>query len=178
MNEQPSAARIALKWGFLTALTELLVTSIRYSLNQYISFKFPVLTLIILFGGTILAMREFRQLNHGWMTYGEGIGIGLLMFAIIGIMDTTYQQIYQTYIDPAYTEKALDQTRSLMEEFGAKDEQLEKFDEQVGNAENMPKKGMAGLAFIGGVFYWVLGGLLISLITAAFMRKVKTNPFD
>ncbi|GAB4032362.1 DUF4199 domain-containing protein [Spirosoma jeollabukense] len=178
MNEQPSAARIALKWGFLTALVELLVTSIRYALNQYVNFLFPVLTVLILAAGTVLAMREFRQQNKGWMTYGESISLTLLLFAIIGIMDSTYQQVYQTYIDPAYTEKTLSQTRDMMERFGAKDEQLEQFDEQVEDAGNKPKKGMAGISFIGSILFWVFGGFLMSLIIGAFMRKTKTNPFE
>lgn len=178
MNEQPSAARIALKWGFLTALVELLVTSIRYSLNQYVNFLFPILTVLILIIGTVLAMREFRQVNNGWMSYGESISLTLLMFAIIGIMDSTYQQVYQTYIDPAYTEKTLSQTRDMMERFGAKDEQLEQFDEQVEDADSKPRKGMAGISFIGSILFWVFGGFVLALIVGAFMRKTKSNPFD
>ncbi len=178
MNEQPSSARIALKWGVYTALAELLVTSIRYSLNQYTNFLFPVLTLVILFTGTTLAMRELRQYNGGWMTLGEGVGLGLLMFALIGILDTAYQQIYQTYVDPTYVARALDETRNTLERFGATDDQLDQFEEQAENAKASSGKGTAGLAFIGGVFYWILGGLVISLLVAAFVRKVKTNPFD
>lgn len=178
MNDQPSTARIALKWGVYMALAELLITSIRYALNQYVNFLFPLLTLIILVTGTILAMRELRQFNGGWMTYGEGVGLGLLMFAIIGMMDTAYQQIYQTYVDPTYVERALNQTRDMMERFGATDSQLDQFDEQSENAKGGSGKGTAGLAFIGGVLYWILGGLVLSLLVSAFMRRVKTNPFD
>jgi hypothetical protein len=138
MNEESSPARIALKWGLLTALIELLLTSIRYAMNQYVNFLFPIMTIIILITGTVLAMRELRQANGGWLSIGEGISMGLLMFAVIGILDTTYQQVYQTYVDPSYTEQALEQTRNMMERYGAKDEQL----------------------------------------IAAFMRRVKSNPFD
>ncbi|GAB3763159.1 DUF4199 domain-containing protein [Spirosoma pomorum] len=178
MNEESSPARIALKWGLLTALIELLLTSIRYAMNQYVNFLFPIMTIIILITGTVLAMRELRQANGGWLSIGEGISMGLLMFAVIGILDTTYQQVYQTYVDPSYTEQALEQTRNMMERYGAKDEQLEQFDEQIENMADQPAKGTAGIAFIGGVLYWILGGLFLSLIIAAFMRRVKSNPFD
>ena len=178
MNEQSSLARIALKWGLLTALVELVATSIRYALGQYINFFFPILTIIILIVGSVLAMRELRQLNNGWMRYREGIALSLIMFAVIGILDTTYQQIYQTYIDPTYTERTLSQTRDMMERFGASDDQLDQFDEQADNAVDKSAKGQAGLAFIGSVFVWILGGFILSLIVSAFMRKVKTNPFE
>lgn len=178
MNDQPSSARIALKWGVYTALAELLTTSIRYALNQYINPLFSLLELIILVTGTILAMREFRNSNGGWMTYGEGIGLGLLMFTIIGIMNTAYQQIYQTYVDPTYVERALNQTRDMWERFGATDDLLDQFDEQAENAKGGSGKGTAGLAFIGGVLGWILGGLVLSLLVSAFMRRIKTNPFD
>lgn len=178
MNEQSSIARIALRWGLMTALVELVATSIRYALGLYLNFFFPILTILILIAGLVMAMREFRQLNNGWMRLREGISIGLLMFAVIGILDTTYQQIYQTYIDTSYTERTLGQTKDMMEKFGATDEQLERFDEQAEEATNKSGAGQGGLAFMGSVFVWIFGGFILSLIVAAFMRKVKTNPFE
>ncbi|WP_228724345.1 DUF4199 domain-containing protein [Spirosoma sp. KUDC1026] len=178
MNEDTSPARIALKWGLLTALVELLVTSIRYAMHEYVNFTFQGMTFVILVAGTILAMRELRLANGGWLSIREGLSMGLLMFAVIGILDTTYQQIYQSYVDTSYTQTVLEQTRNMMERSGAKDEQLDMFDEQVEKMDDQPAKGMAGIAFIGGVLTWILGGLFLSLIIAAFMRRVKSNPFD
>jgi hypothetical protein len=178
MNEETSPARIALKWGLLTALVELLVTSIRYSMHEYVNFVFQGMTVVILITGTVLALRELRTVNGGWLSMGEGLSLGLLMFAVIGLLDTTYQQVYQTYIDTNYTATVLEQTRDMMERSGAKDEQLELFDEQVESMSDKPAKGMAGITFIGGIITWILGGLFLSLIITAFMRRVKSNPFD
>ena len=147
-------------------------------MGQYVNFYFQIFTVFILTVGLVVAMREYRQQNNGWMRYREGLSIGLIMFAVIGLLDTTYQQVYQTYINPSYTEITLEQTRNTMERFGATDDQLDRFDEQIEKAADKPTRGEAGSAFIGAVLVWIFGGFVLSLVVSAFMRKVKTNPFD
>lgn len=175
---EPSPARVALKWGLMTALVEILMTSIRYALGYYFSFAFPALTLVILLVGLILAMRELREQNGGYMTYTEGLSLGVQMFAIIGLLDTTYTMVYTAFIDPDVVVKTLAQTRDFMEGFNVPDEQLEKYDEQMDALADQQKKGVSGISFITGILGWIFWGFLLSLLVSAFVSRKKTNPFD
>lgn len=171
---ESSPARVALKWGFLTALVEILMTSIRYALGYYFSFFFPFLTFVILITGLVLAMRELREQNGGSMTYVEGLGLGVQMFAIIGLLDTTYTMIYTTLIDPGVMGKTFGQMQAFMESLNAPDEQLEKFEEQMQTmADQQKKKGASGLGFIMGIFSWIFGGFVLSLIVSGFISRRK-----
>jgi amino acid transporter len=175
---EPSPARVALKWGLLTALVMILLTSIRYALGYYFSFSFPLLTLIVLIAGLTLAMRELRTQNGGYMSYTEGLSLGALMFAIIGLLDTSYTMMYQAFVDPDVVAKTLGQTRDFMESFNVPDDQLEKYDEQMEALADETKKGVNGIKFITGIFGWIFWGFLLSLIVSGFVSRKKTNPFD
>jgi hypothetical protein len=177
--EQPSPARIALKWGLLTALIEILMTSIRYAMGYYFSFTFPFLTLLVLLLGLTMAMRELRTQNGGFMGYSEGLSLGVLMFAVIGLLDTTYTMVYQSFIDPGMTAKYLTQYREFLEGFNLPDESMEQITEQLDQAaDQQKKKGISGVSYILSIFGWIFSGFLLSLIVSGFMSRKKSNPFD
>jgi hypothetical protein len=182
MTEKPSAARLALKWGGITALVEILITTIRFALGYYSGYSglvFGLLNFAVITTGLVMALREFRRLNGDRFTLGEGVSLGALMFVIIGLLDTFYTQFYQSVIDPNLISKTLEQTRDFMEAQGIPDEQLEKFDDQMSELEAAQrKKGASGSTFLLGVLWWGLGGVILSFITSLFMRREKANPFD
>lgn len=175
---EPSPARVALKWGLFTALVKILMTSIQYATGNYFSVLFPMLTLVILVTGLVLALRELRQQGGGYMSYSEGLSLGVLMFAIIGMLNTTYTMVYTSFIDPGVVAKTLAQTRDFMENMKVPDEQLEKYDEQIEIlAEQQKQKGMGGISFITGVLGWIFWGFVLSLIVSGFVSRKKTDPF-
>ena len=182
MNEKPSTAKLALKWGGITGLVEILVTTIRYALGYYSGFSataFMVVNLVVIITGLVLALREFRTLNGGEMTLSEMVGLGALMFTVMGLLDTAYTQFYQSVIDPDVIAKTLQQTRDFMEKQGVPDEQLDKLDEQLSEAVELQRqKGASGSTFLLSIIWWGAGGVVLTLITSIFMRRKKENPFD
>jgi hypothetical protein len=182
MTEKPSTARLALKWGGITALVEILITTIRYALGYYSGYSgavFGFINFVVIMTGLVLALREFRSQNGGYLALGEGVSLGALMFVIMGLLDSLYGQFYQAFIDPNLISKTLQQTRDFMEAQGIPDEQLDKFDDQMSELEAAQrKKGASGSAFLLGVIWWGLGGVVLSFITSLIMRRQKDNPFD
>ncbi|WP_375447894.1 DUF4199 domain-containing protein [uncultured Fibrella sp.] len=182
MEEKPSTAKLALKWGLITGLVEILVTTIRYALGYYSGFSataFMVINLILIVTGLVMALREFREANGGYMTLGDMMGLGALVFTITGLVDSAYTQFYQSFIDPDLIAKTLQQTRDFMEKQGVPDEQLDKIDEQMSElVEQQQQKGASGSAFLLGIIWWSVGGVVLTLITSLFMRRKKENPFD
>ena len=175
---ETSTARVALKWGLLTALVGILIKSIQYAQEAYSSPVYSMLLIAVSVGGLVLAMREFRTKNGGYMTYGEGLGLGVLMFAIIGLLDTTYIMIYQTVIDPDMNAKIDEQVREKFEELNMPDSVAEKMEEAMDEAAENQPKGVSGLTFIAGIFMQIFWGFILSLIVSGFMSRKKTNPFD
>lgn len=134
--------------------------------NQALSWLSVVISVTI----TILAMREYRTLNGGFMSFGEGVGLGALVSVIGGLISITYNQIYTSFIDTTIRQQMLDNAREQLESRGMTDEQIDQA------MEFTEKLQSPGLQFLVGIFVAVLFGVIISLIVAAFMRR-KKPPF-
>ncbi|GAB4022312.1 DUF4199 domain-containing protein [Spirosoma koreense] len=173
MNEQPSSARLALKWGGILGLVLILTTLVMYVSEQTANPIFSILTFVAMIAGLILAMRDFRTQNGGYMTWGEGVGLGALLSAVAGLLSATFITFYNVMIDPTVQQRALEKARERLEEQGKLS------DEQIDQAMEISQKFQSsGFTFIAGVFGTIFMGLLISLIVAAFIRRNKANPFE
>ncbi|CCH57280.1 hypothetical protein BN8_06691 [Fibrisoma limi BUZ 3] len=173
MDEKTSTARVALKWGLIIGIGTIIYSIVLFTLDLTTNRGLSVLTYGIFIAGLVLAMREFRTANGGYMTYGEGVGLGALASAIAGVLSSAFSVFYMTVIDPGFQERLMDQTREQLEEQG----QLS--DEQIDQAIEMGQSFQSpGLLFVFGIFGSILIGVLLTLIIAAIMRRNKANPFE
>ena len=173
MNEKPSTASLALKWGGITGIALIIYTTLLYTLNQMGNAGLAALIYAIVAGGLFMGIREYRTLNGGYLAIGEGVGLGTLMSAVAGILSSAYNVLYTTVIDPSVREQVIDQMRSKLEEQG------KLTDEQIDQTVDMVQKTQGpGLQLLFGVLGSVLIGGFLSLIISAIMRRKKDNPFD
>jgi hypothetical protein len=175
MEEQfpPTPARVALKWGLILGIATIVYSVILFMTDNIGNRELGFISYALIIVGIILAMREFRGVNAGYMTYGEGLTVGTLTAAISGLLGSLFSVFYTTVIDTGFMERMMEKTREQLEEQGKmSDEQIDQ------SIEIMQKFQTPGLLFIFGLLGTVLMGLLFSLIIAAFMRRNKANPFD
>lgn len=172
MEEKPSTARIALKWGGILGLTLCVYTLILFLTNNVGNSLLGWISFAITVGGLVMAMREFRTRNGGFMNYGEGVGVGALTAAISGLLSSLFSTFYTTLIDTGVMQRVIEQTRVKLEDSGLSDEQI---DQQMAFMEKFQSPG---LTFLFGVLGAAFMGLILSLIVAAVLRRKKTNPFD
>ncbi len=171
MNEQPTPARVALKWGLILGIVLIAYSLILFLTDNVGNTGLGFVSYALSIGGIILAMREFRTLNGGFMTYGEGLTVGTLTSGVSGLLSALFSTFYTTVIDTGVMERMADQTREKLEESGVSDEVIEQQMEFVQMFQS------PGLLFVFGVIGSVILGLLLSLVIAAFMKKTKENPF-
>ncbi|WP_338872354.1 DUF4199 domain-containing protein [Spirosoma sp. SC4-14] len=172
MNEQPSSTRLALKWGVILGIVLMLITLVLYLTDQTTNPWFSVLTLAVMIAALILAMQEYRKVNGGFMSYGEGVGMGALLSGVAGILASAFSTFYNVVIDPTIQQRAFEQARERLENQNMSDEQIDQA------LEFSQKFQSPGFTFIAGVFGTIIMGALLSLIIAAFIRRNKNNPFD
>lgn len=170
MEETPSTARLAIKWGVISGVVYMVYSTILYLTGMFGNQLLSVLSIALMIVFIVLAMRDFRTLNGGYMSYGEGASLGSLMSAISGLFSSTFNYIYTTFIDSTIQQQVMDKMREQWEEQGMSDEQIESM-VQVTQPYQSP-----GFTFLFGVVGAVVMGLVLSLIVAAFMRRNK--PFD
>lgn len=165
MQQEPSTARIALKYGVITAVASIVYTTILIIAEKNQNQGLSSLGLIILVAGMVYAMREFKTENSGYMSYGQGLGIGTLIAAISGLLSSTFMMFYTQFIDTNLMKKALDTAREDMERRGMSDDQIE------AGMQFSEKMMSPGIMFAVGIFFSIFIGFIIALIVSAIMRR-------
>lgn len=166
--EKVSTARIALKWGLILALISIAITTVYYTLNTFsLSWYNYVITFVTYFGILFLALKEFRSLNNDEITFGQGFGLGMLLFFTCSIIYSVYDFVYKSFIDTTVNEKILKVTEEMYESMGFSPDMIEQSMQQAAKTMDSP------LSALYTVFGLMLYGVICSLIMAAIMKKTK-----
>lgn len=165
--EKPSTARIALKWGIISAVFSIIYTTILYVTGLWTNPLLAWVSYIVLAACIFMAMKEYKSMNSGFMGYGEGLGLGTLLSAVMGLLSAVYNYIYTSFVDTTITQKIIDLQRTEMEKRGMSEEQIDQ-------AMQMTASFMSpGLMFLFGVLGVVFVGFILSLIIAAIQKNAK-----
>lgn len=166
--EKPSSARLSLKWGIISSMISIIINTIAYNTDLW-----KQSTLILFVGIVIsvvlitLCLREFKLLNQGYMSFSEGVGLGLLFTMVSSIIAMAFDFVYKNFIDLSFKEKIINYTEEQLENRGVNPEQIEEFVKRTTEYQN------SGLAFLIGIFILLFLGLIISLIISAILQKKK-----
>lgn len=167
MEEQASSARTAVKYGILTSVAIIIYTTITNISGQSQNKWLAMLSYGILIAGIILALKEFRENNKGFMGYGEGLGLGSMVSAILGFFASMFSMFYIKFIDTTISAQILEKARADMEAQGLDDAQIDHY------MELSQKFSSPGIMFAAGVFGYLFIGFIFSLIIAAVLRREK-----
>lgn len=167
MEEKTSTARVALKYGVVTAVVTMVYSTILNVSGLGQNRTLALISYVFMIVAIFLAMKEFREKNQGFISYGEGLGLGSLLSAVYGLLNATFTIFYIQFIDNSSIAQGLDQLREDLERQGKDDAQIEQVIE-------MSQKMMSpGIMFMSVVVVTLISGFIISLIAAAIMRKEK-----
>jgi hypothetical protein len=164
--EKVSSARISLKWGLILGLIGILSSAVVFTMNLFsettISFVVLLASLLVI---TFLAMREFKELNGGFMTFGQGFGLTMLLSVTAGVIVAVFDFVYKQFIDNTVVDKMLNVVEEKYESMGMSPEMVE----QSVNSAKMMMDGPFALLFM--VLNYAIYGLVCGLIMAAIMKK-------
>jgi len=115
-----------------------------------------------------LAHKHFKENGDGFMTIGQGIGIGFWMGLISALISAPFTYIYLKFVDSGMIEMALEKQRDQMIERGMDEAAIDQAMEMTGAF--MTPGAFAGFAFVGGIVIFVIVSIIVSLFTQ------KKNP--
>lgn len=162
-----SATAVGGRYGLLTGLVSIIISFGIYALELEQNSAVRFLTMAVLIAGIALAMRNFKDQNGGFMDYGQGLGVGVMVSAVVGLLSGGFIYLYTTVVDPSVITRMIDKTRVEMEAKGLSDTQT---DQAMGWTT---KFATAPFMSWFTVLFTVLIGLLISLLVAAFVKNPK-----
>jgi hypothetical protein len=125
----------------------------------------------VLITGLYLGTKAFRDKTlGGFITYGQALGLGVLIALFVGIISIFFQYILMRFIDPGLVDKYM----VVMEEQFEKSRFIP--EDQIELALEKSRQSLTALWSIPvGVLTFTFIGFIISLITSAIVKR-DPNP--
>jgi hypothetical protein len=164
MEDQITTGQTIKKWGVIYGAIVTLVTLVPMILDYQTGFLIFV-NMAVAIGMYVLAMKEFKTENSGLMSFGEGFKMAFGMAAIAGVMRGVVSYVYMKFIDPEYSERALETVSEDLRAQGLAEEQIEQtmsFTAGLSNPE---------VNFFATIISLLLGALIIGAIVSAIMKN-------
>lgn len=115
-----------------------------------------------------LAHKYFKENGDGFMTYGQGVGIGFWLTLVSSVISVVFTYIYVKFVDTTYMDMIKEKQIESMQEKGMTDEQIDQAMEFAA-AFSTPEMIL---------IFGLLGGLFIGMIVVFIVTAItkKQNP--
>ena len=121
----PTVKSTAVKWGMINGLISIIffvvVDFAGQAGNQALSWIGGVIFLALL----VFAHREFKNDGDGYMSFGQGLGIGTLIAVVSSILSSVFTFIYVSFINTNFTEALREKSIADMEASGQSQAQID-----------------------------------------------------
>jgi hypothetical protein len=170
MENKPSTVVLSLGYGVIIALAIIVFDLILFLLNLSQNSALKWITYLILLAGIVLAQFNYRnKYLGGYIDYGKAFKLGMLTSLFLAIIMGIYTYIFLQYIDPGAMEEGMALAEQQMMDRGMSDAEIEQ-----GMAIARKFSGV-GMATFSAVLLNFIVGMVISLITAIFVKKEDTG---
>lgn len=161
----PVGAKGGLYTGLILVIFSLVSFFLEVSRDSLGGTIFTVISYCI---GIYLTHKAFKAQGNGFMSYGQGLGLGTVVGMVSGFLNAIFVVIYLSFIDSNVISRQMDQMRIQLENKGLSDAEI---DQGMYFAEMMASPIVLFFSVIvGSIFYAFIIALIISAITK------KTDP--
>jgi len=170
MEQKANVWKANLTNGLILGLIGIVYTLVIYFLDLTINKVQGYVFLLILIVTLYFLVKSYRDnYMHGYLTYGQAFGAGVVIFLYYAIITAIFTYILFALIDPGLIDKQLAAAEELMSKRGMTQEMM---DAGLKIQKKMMKPGiMAPVSIFGNMLY----GVIMSLIVAIFVKK-EGNP--
>lgn len=161
----------ALLTGCVLGVVGMIINFISYSLSDPLhpNILMGILLFAVGMGLNILvmifALKNWRDLNGGYIKYGKAFGYTAIMGIYSAILISIFTLLYVTVINPAFIETQLDATRQMYENMNIPDSQVEM-------SMSFANRFMTPVFMtVSALFVVYIGAIIDGLIAAAIAKK-------
>lgn len=166
-SSNPTIKSVAMKWGVINGLLSIVFLMIIDFAglvgNQAVSWIGYLIFLVLL----IMAHKQFKSEGDGYMSYGQGLGIGTLAMVISSVISSAFFYIYISFINSGFVDAIKEKSMMDMEDKGMSDAEIE---QAMGFAESfMSPVALVVFGLLGAIFF----GFIISLVVSIFTKNTQ-----
>jgi uncharacterized membrane protein YdjX (TVP38/TMEM64 family) len=156
--------------GLLIGIVLIIIGLVSYLAGLYTQQWIGYATYLLLCIMVIIAVMSYAKSKDGYVTFGNAFLWGFKTTAVLTVLYVVYLLIF-IIVFPDFKAKMIEITREGMEKQNLQDDQIE-------TAMNMMDKAFYVFMFLGTIFFFLLLGVIGSLLGAAFAKKKPVTPFD
>lgn len=166
-TEKLTTRAVGIKYGAFSALAGIILFLISVMINPnpmgggWTNWLGSAISIVLL----VLAHKNFKDSGDGFMSYGQGFGIGFWFTIVSSVLSILVMYVYMNFVDTAAMDAVFEQQALTMEEQGQSDD-------AIAMAQEWTKKLFWPLAIGGSLFI----GIIIALIVSIFTQKNNPNP--
>jgi hypothetical protein len=161
--EMPTTKSVAMKWGPILGLISIAIFLVgalgELQGNKLMNWIGLIPSAVIIY----LAHKEFKDNGDGYLSYGQGLGLGTLIALISSVISTVFFYVYVKFVDTTYIEIIKDIQLAEMQKNGMGDAEIEQA--MSITAGFMTPEVMSVFAIIVSVFFGFILSLIVSAVT-------------
>lgn len=167
--DKNSIYKNAANFGLILGLTIVIYTLVLHFLGASQNKAAGWVSVIFMAVAVQVGTKSFRdKFQGGYISYGRAVGSGMLIVVFGSLIQSFFIYIFYTYISPESLQDIFIAMEDAMLQQGSSDEEIEMATKML-KAYTGPLT-MAITAVFGSAFW----GLIISLITSAFLKKEQS----
>jgi len=169
LDERITVKEVSVKYGLylgiILTIYSLALQLMGLAANEALGWVGYVVLIVLM----VIAHKTFKNEGDGFMSYGQGLGIGTLIALVAGLISTPISYLYVKFIDSSFLQAIKDKAIADMEQKGTmSDAEIESAMEIASTF--MTAEFIFPIAFVAFIFF----GFIISLIVSAFTKN--SNP--
>lgn len=168
MENKPTVFQTGLRYGLILGLALIVLTLIFNIAGVALDSKLRWLGILAPIILIYLGHEYFKGGNDGYMSYGQGLGIGTVLGGASYFLSGVFGWIYNKFVDDSLLNGLMENQRLALEEQGLGDAQID----QAMDITEMFASGP--LSILMAVIVGLIVGLIISLIVSAITKN--SNP--
>ena len=156
-----TTTQVGIRYGLILGLTSVGISLVAFIADLRENLIVNILSTVVTIAFLAIAIKYYRDQNSGYIKFGQGFGIGMIVSAISSLLSGLFLLVYLKFINKAIFEEILDKAHQEWEKAGM-DEKAMAIAEKFLTPEFM---------FISAVISGLIFGAVLSLIVAAIMQK-------
>ena len=167
-ENQPKTGKFALHYGLLLGGISIVFFLMLFSLDMHYQggMMVMVVSIVLSLAAIVVGLLQFRKANNGFMSFGQGLKLGVGICLVGGIIGLIFNQVMVNVIDPDMLTKAMDyQKEQLLATTKMTPDQVE------AQMEMGKKFSTPTMQLVFGLLYVVVSGFIFSLIPALVLKK-------
>lgn len=160
-----------LYYGIILIVSSLIVYALGMHLEPAGGYINTAILVISLIAFPIIGMSTFKKNNGGFMSWGQGVKIGVGIIVIGALIGIIYQHLFTSFIEPEFYTQLEEITRNGLLDAGLNEEQIDAQIEMQGKFQGTIIGDAIGLLFMAFV------GFVISAIIAAVKKQSEEETY-